>query len=141
MKVIVVLAHYTECSGCSNTTGQMACYGSELGQCCNVYVNDWCADTCPFGGSTYGIDPDTFVCSKFALHCYTARIPWLYFNQQIWLSQLHVCSLNACMALNRYEECAKCIGNSLRHVWDMNDRIYDSALVTEHDIAVMAVNS
>ena len=45
------------------------------------------------------------------------------------------------MALNRYEECAKCIGNSLRNVWDMNDRINDSALVTEHDIAVTAVNS
>ena len=41
-----------------------------------------------------------------------------YFNQQIWLSQLHVCSLNACMALNRYEECAKCIANPLRNVWD-----------------------
>ena len=36
--------------------------------------------------------------------------------------------------------CEECIGNSLRNVWDMNDRIYDSALVTEHDIAVTAVN-
>ena len=63
----------TECRGCSDI-GQMACYGSVASGCCNVYVNDMCADTCP-SYDTYVIDPDTFVCSKFTLHCYTVRIP------------------------------------------------------------------
>ena len=56
----------TECRGCSDI-GQMACYGSVASACCNVYVNDRCADTCP--NDTYVIDPDTFVCSKFTLQC------------------------------------------------------------------------
>jgi len=60
-----------ECRGCCDI-GQMACYEDH---CCNVYMNDRCADTCP--DDTYVIDPDSFVCSKFTLHCYTARIPWL----------------------------------------------------------------
>ena len=50
----------TECRGCSDI-GQMACYDSVASGCCNVYVNDMCADTCP--NNTYVIDPK-FVCGK-----------------------------------------------------------------------------
>ena len=37
----------------------MACYDSVASGCCNVYVNDMCADACP-----YVIDPN-FLCGKF----------------------------------------------------------------------------
>ena len=85
----------TGCRGCSNT-GQMACYGSELGQCCNVYINDMCDNMCPDDGN-YTIDPDTFVCSKFALHCYTLQESHGYTltNKYGYLSCMFVLSMPA----------------------------------------------
>ena len=52
-----------ECRGCSDI-GQMACYDSVASGCCNVYVNETCADACPNDTDTYVTDLN-LVCGKF----------------------------------------------------------------------------
>ena len=52
-----------DCQGSESSTGANRCYGSGADSCCQVYVDNMCAEACPEDGA-YLIDDESFDCCK-----------------------------------------------------------------------------